>query len=69
MLAEPRTWAFNLAGSLQHCRKDGSRKKKMSNTEWTHPHDPDTRVTKLKDGLDYCLQFNRCDREEEYRTL
>ena len=40
----------------------------MSNTEWTHPHDPDARVTELKDGLEYCLQFNRCDREEEYRT-
>ena len=29
---------------------DRSRKKKTSNAEWTHPHDPDARVTKMKDG-------------------
>ena len=31
-------------------RFDRSRTKKTSNAEWTHPHDPDARVTKRKDG-------------------
>ena len=31
-------------------RFDRSRTKKTSNAEWTHPHDPDGRVTKMKDG-------------------
>ena len=31
-------------------RFDRSRTKKMSNAEWTHPHDPDARVTTMKDG-------------------
>jgi transposase len=31
-------------------RLDRQRKKKTSNKDWTHPHDPDARVTKLKDG-------------------
>ena len=31
-------------------RFDRSRKKKTSNAEWTHPHDPDAWVTKMKDG-------------------
>ena len=29
---------------------DKARKKKTSNNEWTHPHDPDAKVTKMKDG-------------------
>ena len=29
---------------------DKKRKKKTSNTEWTNPHDPDAKVTKMKDG-------------------
>jgi transposase len=29
---------------------DRTRKKKGSNTDWTHPHDPDARITKMKDG-------------------
>ena len=29
---------------------DRKRKKKTSNTDWTHPHDPDAKVTKMKDG-------------------
>ena len=33
-------------------RFDRSRTKKTSNAEWTHPHDPDARVTKMKDGRD-----------------
>ena len=31
-------------------RFDRTRKKKTSNAEWRHPHDPDARVTKMKDG-------------------
>jgi transposase len=31
-------------------RLDRKRKKKGSNDEWTHPHDPDGRITKMKDG-------------------
>lgn len=31
-------------------RHDRKRKKKGSNKEWTHPHDPDARITKMKDG-------------------
>ena len=31
-------------------RFDRSRTKTTSNAEWTHPHDPDARVTKMKDG-------------------
>lgn len=31
-------------------RIDRKRKKKGSNQEWTHPHDPDSRITKMKDG-------------------
>jgi len=31
-------------------RLDRQRPKKGSNDDWTHPHDPDARITKLKDG-------------------
>ncbi len=31
-------------------RFDRKRKKKSSNKDWTHPHDPDARITKMKDG-------------------
>ena len=31
-------------------RLDRKRKKKTSTTDWTHPHDPDAKVTKMKDG-------------------
>ena len=31
-------------------RLDRKRKKKTSNTAWTNPHDPDAKVTKMKDG-------------------
>jgi transposase len=31
-------------------RLDRKRKKKGSNDEWTHPHDPDAKITKMKDG-------------------
>jgi transposase len=31
-------------------RLDRTRKKKTSNKEWTNPHDPEAKVTKMKDG-------------------
>jgi transposase len=31
-------------------RLDKKRAKKGSNDDWTHPHDPDSRITKMKDG-------------------
>ena len=31
-------------------RLDRKRSKKGSNKEWEHPHDPDARITKMKDG-------------------
>ena len=31
-------------------RLDRKRKKKTSNTDWANPHDPDAKVTKMKDG-------------------
>jgi transposase len=31
-------------------RIDRQRKKKGSNDDWTHPHDPDAKITKMKDG-------------------
>ena len=31
-------------------RIDRKRPKKGSNDDWTHPHDPDAKITKLKDG-------------------
>src|SRR5205085_4537880 len=34
----------------QLARLDRKRPKKASNGEWTHPHDPDARITKMKDG-------------------
>ena len=34
----------------QLARLDRKRKKKGSNQEWVNPHDPDARITKMKDG-------------------
>lgn len=34
----------------QLARFDRKRKKRMSNVEWAHPHDPDARIAKMKDG-------------------
>jgi transposase len=31
-------------------RIDRKRKKKGSNNDWTHPHDPDAKITRMKDG-------------------
>jgi transposase len=34
----------------ERARKDRSRKKKGSNRDWKHPHDPDAKITRMKDG-------------------
>jgi transposase len=34
----------------QLAKLDRKRPKKSSNDDWTHPHDPDARITKMKDG-------------------
>src|SRR5579863_10298232 len=34
----------------QLAKLDRKRRKKGSNDDWTHPHDPDARITKMKDG-------------------
>ena len=34
----------------QLAKLDRKRTKKGSNEDWTHPHDPDARITKMKDG-------------------
>ena len=34
----------------QLAKLDKKRKKKGSNQEWKHPHDPDAKITKMKDG-------------------
>jgi transposase len=34
----------------QLARLDRKRERKGSNEEWKHPHDPDARITKMKDG-------------------
>jgi transposase len=34
----------------QLARLDRKRARKGSNEDWTHPHDPDARITKMKDG-------------------
>lgn len=31
-------------------KADRTRKKKASNRDWEHPHDPDARIAKMKDG-------------------
>jgi transposase len=35
---------------VDRARMDRQRKKKGSNDEWTHPHDPEAKITKMKDG-------------------
>jgi hypothetical protein len=34
----------------QVAKLDRKRRKKGSNDDWTHPHDPAARITKMKDG-------------------
>ena len=37
-------------------RLDRTRPKKGRNTDWRHPHDPDARITKMKDGRTHLAQ-------------
>ncbi len=41
---------------------DKKRKKKASNDDWEHPHDPDAKITKMKDGRTHLLErpFAHC---------
>ena len=49
-LAEASGIATPTRAELARFAKSRKRKKKTSNAEWTHPYDPDARVTKMKDG-------------------
>ena len=40
-------------------RFDRKRKKKTSNREWMNPHDPDAKITKLKDGRVWGTRWKR----------
>ena len=40
----------------QLARLDRKRPKKGSNAEWRHPHDPDARINKMKDGRTHLAQ-------------
>ena len=46
----PRRAAFRRPRVKQLARLDRKRKKKGSNEDWVSPHDPDARITKMKDG-------------------
>ena len=48
-------------------RIDRKRKKKGSNDDWTHPHDPDAKITKMKDGRTHLAQGRACRRSETAR--
>src|SRR5207249_9283519 len=37
-------------GAADLARLDRKRSKKGRNKDWRHPHDPDARITKMKDG-------------------
>jgi transposase len=43
-------------------RLDRKRKKKTSNKDWTNPHDPDAKVTKMKDGRTHLAHKGRARR-------
>jgi transposase len=51
----------------QLAKLDRKRPKKGSNDDWTHPHDPDARLTKMKDGrthlahkAEHAVSLSRC---------
>jgi transposase len=46
----------------QLARLDRKRAKKGSNQEWTHPQDPDARITKMKDGRTHLAHKGRACR-------
>jgi len=43
----------------QVTKLDRKRPKKGSNDDWTHPHDPDARITKMKDGRTHLAHKGR----------
>ena len=49
-LAEASGISTPTRAELARFDKSRKSKKKTSNADWTHPHDPDARVTKMKDG-------------------
>ena len=49
-LAEASGIATPTRAELARFDRSRKQKKTTSNAEWTHPHDPDARVTKMKDG-------------------
>jgi transposase len=44
------TWMLQTPTRADLAHIDRKRKKKGSNDDWTHPHDPDAKITKMKDG-------------------
>ena len=57
-------------------RIDRKRPKKGSNDDWTHPHDPDAKITKLKDGrthlahkAEHAVDLDTGDAETSQATL
>ena len=46
----PRKSGIETPTREQLAKLDRKRPKKGSNDDWTHPHDPDARITKMKDG-------------------
>ena len=49
-LAEASGIATPTRAALARFDRSRTKKTTTSNAEWTHPHDPDARVTKMKDG-------------------
>ena len=49
-LAEASGIATPTRAEVARFDKSRKKRKKTSNADWTHPHDPDARVTKMKDG-------------------
>jgi transposase len=51
----------------QSAKLDRKGAKKGSNNDWTHPHDPDARITKMKDARSG--QGRRCCRRRRRKPL
>ncbi len=51
----------------QRAKVDRKRPKKGSNDEWQHPHDPDARITKMKDGRTHLAPQGRARRRHRGR--
>ena len=45
-------------------RIDRKRKKKGSNDDWRHPHNPDAKITKMKDGRTHLAHKAEQDADE-----